>query len=74
MKVIKKTSEYTITQRRDGRYAVVDGNKKPVNGEEKVKILLAETLIKVSEAAPAPEPAAEEAAPEETAEGEQAAE
>ncbi len=80
MKVVKKTSEYTIYQRRDERYAVVDGNKKPVNGEEKVKILLAEELIKVT--APAPEPEAEETetseesaeAEEEAAEGEAAAE
>ncbi len=77
MKVVKKTSEYTITQRRDGRYAVVDANKKPVNGEEKVKILLAEELIKVSVAAPAPaeEAPAEEASSEDAAaEGEAAAE
>ena len=71
MKVVKKTSEYTITQRRDNRYAVVDSNKNPINGEEKVKILLAEELIKLSVAAPAPEPEAEEAPAEE---GEAAAE
>ena len=66
MKVVKKSSEYTITQRRDGRYAVVDANKKPVNGEEKVKILLAEELVKVTAPAPVPEPEAEvEAAAEE---------
>lgn len=69
MKIVKKTSEYTISQRRDGRYAVVDGNKKPVNGEEKVKILLAEELVKVTAPAPAPEPEPEvEAAAEETVE------
>ena len=56
MKVVKKTSEYTISQRRDGRYAVVGSDKKPVNGDDKVKILLAEELIKVSAPAPAPEP------------------
>lgn len=65
MKVIKKTSEYTITQRRDGRYAVVGSNNKPVNGEEKVKILLAEKLIKVSAPAPASAPAAVEEVAEE---------
>ena len=67
MKVVKKTSEYTITQRRDGRYAVVDGRKKPVNGEEKVKILVAEELLKLSVAAPAPEPEVEEPVAEEAA-------
>jgi hypothetical protein len=66
MKAVKKTSEYTISQRRDGRYAVKGSNGKPVNGEEKVKILLAEELIKLSAAAPAAEPeAVAEEAPEE---------
>jgi hypothetical protein len=67
MKTVKKTSEYTISQRRDGRYSVKDKRNNPVNGEEKVKILLAEELIKLSVAAPAepepepePEPEAEE--------------
>ena len=62
MKVVKKTSEYTIYQRRDERYAVVDGKKNAVNGEEKVKILLAEELIKVTAPAPVEEAPAEEAA------------
>ena len=67
MKVVKKTSEYTISQRRDGRYAVIGADKKPVNGDEKVKILLAEELIKAAAPAePEPEaPAEEEAASEE---------
>jgi hypothetical protein len=79
LKVVKKTAEYTIYQRNDERYAVKDANKKPVNGEEKVKILLAEELIKLTAAAPAPveeAPAEEEAAAEEPAAdaGEEAAE
>ena len=48
MKLVKKTAEYTIYQRSDDRYAVKDANKKPVNGDEKVRILLAEELIKVA--------------------------
>lgn len=69
MKVVKKTDDYTILQRRDNRYAVVDNNKKPVNGEDKVKILVAEELLKVTLPAPKEEEApAEEAAAEETAE------
>ena len=70
MKLVKKTDEYSIYQRRDGRYAVQDGNKKPVNGEEKARILLAEDLIKVTLPAeqPAEEEVAEEAAAEEGAE------
>ena len=46
MKVIKKTKEYVVYQKANGRYAVKDANKKWVNAEEKVKILLAEGLIK----------------------------
>ena len=59
MKVVKKTSEYTISQRRNGRYAVVNGNKKPVNGDEKVKILIAEGLVTLRAAAPVAEPEVE---------------
>ena len=66
MKVVKKTAEYTISQRKDGRYAVVGSDKKPVNGEEKVKILLAEELINLTApAAPEPEEAPAEEAPAE---------
>ena len=70
MTLIKKTNEYRIFQRGDERYAVQDGTGKPINGEEKVKILLAEELIKVTlpaEPQPEAEPeaAADEAAVEE---------
>lgn len=58
MKLVKKTAEYSIYKRSDERYAVKDANKQPVNGDEKVKILVAEGLIKVSVPA---EPVAEEA-------------
>lgn len=68
MKVVKKTSEYTVMQRRDGRYAVVDANKNPVNGDDKVKILVAEDLVKVAVAAPEPEPEVEEVVEEAVAE------
>ncbi|WP_407348345.1 hypothetical protein [Congregibacter variabilis] len=74
MKLVKKTDDYSIFQRGDERYAVKDAAKKPVNGEEKVRILLEEGLIKVAEPAaveavveeaPAEEAAAEEAPAEE---------
>ena len=65
MKVVKKTDEYTIQQRRDNRYAVVDSNKKAINGEAKAKILSAEGLIKIPEPKAAP---VEEAPAEETTE------
>ncbi|MEH6584586.1 MAG: hypothetical protein V7754_21830 [Halioglobus sp.] len=64
MKLVKKTADYTIYQRSDDRYAVKDGNKNAVNGDEKVRILSEEGLIKVSVAA-APEEVAEEAPAEE---------
>ena len=59
MKLIKKTADYSIYARGDSRYAVKDGNKQPVNGEEKVKILLAEGLITVTEPSAPAEPEAE---------------
>lgn len=64
MKVVKSTAEYTIYQKRNQRYGVKNADKKWVNGEEKVKILLAESLVKAPQpkAEPEPEPAAEEAA------------
>src|SRR6056300_1259718 len=76
MTLIKKTDDYRIFQRGDQRYAVQDGTGKPINGEEKVKILLAEELIKVTlPADPDPEvEAAEEVADEESAADEVVAE
>lgn len=68
MKLVKKTAEYKIFKRGDERYAVQNALGKSVNGEEKVKILLAEALIKVT---PPAEKAPEEAAGDE---GEAAAE
>lgn len=63
MKLVKKTDDYSIFQRGDERYAVKDAAKKPVNGDEKVRILLEEGLIKVAE--PAAVEALEEEAPAE---------
>ena len=70
MKLVKKTDEYSIYQRSDDRYAVKGADKKPINGDDKVKILVAEGLVKVTLPA---EPVAEEAAEEEAAETEEAA-
>ncbi len=69
MKLVKKTSEYSIYKRNDDRYAVKDANKNAVNGEEKARILAEEGLIKVATAAPVAEeaPAEEEAVAEEAA-------
>jgi hypothetical protein len=69
MNLIKKTSEYKIFKRGDERFAVQDATGKPVNGEEKVNILLAEELIKVTLPGAEPEPV-EEAAVEASGEDE----
>lgn len=63
MKKIKKAGDYSIFQKRSGRYAVTGKDKKLVHGEDKAKILLAEGLIKVAE----PKPAAPAEAPAEEA-------
>lgn len=69
MKLVKKTAEYTIYQRGDDRYAVKDASKQPVNGDDKVRILVAEDLLKVSlPAEPVAEQAKEAAADEAAAE------
>ena len=65
MKLIKKTAEYKIFMRGDDRYAVQDASGKPVNGEEKVRILVEEDLIKVT----LPSPKEEVAGSEDTADG-----
>lgn len=70
MKVVKQTAEYTIYQKRNNRYGVKGANRQWINADEKVKVLLAEGLIKVTE----PAAPAEEAPAEETAEAEEAAE
>ena len=65
MKLIKKTAEYKIFMRGDDRYAVQDASGKPVNGEEKVRILVEEDLIKVT----LPSPKDEVVESEDTADG-----
>lgn len=76
MKLVKKTSEYSIFKRGDERYAVKGANRQPINGEEKARILLAEDLIKVTLPAekPAEEPEAAESSDEASAEAEASAE
>ena len=59
MKLIKKTADYKIFMRGDERYAVQDASGKPINGEEKVNILVAEDLIKVIVPSPKEEAPAE---------------
>lgn len=68
MKVVKRTAEFTIYQKRSERYAVQSAEKQWVNGDDKARILIAEGLIDVK----LPEPKVEEEAP--AAEEEPAAE
>ena len=65
MKLIKNTAEYKIFMRGDDRYAVQDASGKPVNGEEKVRVLVEEDLIKVT----LPSRKEEVAEPEDMADG-----
>ena len=65
MKLVKKTDEYSIYKRSDDRYAVRDAHKNAVNGDEKVRILVAEDLVKAAAAAPVVEEAPAEEAPAE---------
>lgn len=67
MKTIKKTAEYTVIQRRDGRYAVRGAHKQWINGDAKVDILVKEGLLTQPARKPEPEPEAE--APDEAAAG-----
>ena len=69
MKEIKSVGEHKIFEKKSGRYAVKDGNKKYVNGDEKAKILADAGLVTIPEPKPAEEP---EAAQEESAEAEDA--
>ncbi len=72
MKVVASTDAYTIYVRRDGRHAVRGADKQPINGDDKVKILLEHGLIKAPQPkAPEPEPEAE-ATDAEAAEGDEA--
>ena len=45
MKVKLRTDEYTIFERRDGRFAIKDAGGNPLNGDDKIEILLQNGLI-----------------------------
>ena len=64
MKTIKQTAEYTVQQRRDGRYAVRGKDKKWINGDAKVEILVKEGLLKQDMPKSKAEPDTEERAVE----------
>lgn len=70
MKEIKSVGDNTIFEKKSGRYAVKDSNKKFVNGDDKAKILADAGLITIPEpkAAPVEEAAEETEAAEEATE------
>ena len=70
MKLVKKTAEYSVLVRRDGRHAVQAKNGKMINGDDKVAILVAEKLVKAPE--PKAEPVEETAPTEDAATSEEA--
>lgn len=45
---VKKTAEYTIWKKRNGRYSIKDKENNWVNGDKKVQILLSQGLVKIS--------------------------
>ena len=45
MKLVKKTDGFYIFKRKDGRFAVLDNNKNPINAEEKIRLLVQEELV-----------------------------
>ncbi|WP_295578291.1 hypothetical protein [uncultured Lamprocystis sp.] len=64
MQQVKQTAEYTVFQKKSGRYAVQANakGKKWLNGDDKVRILVDEQLVKVmTPKAPPAEAPAEEA-------------
>lgn len=66
MKTVKSTDQYTVYQKRSGRYAVKSKQGKSINEQDKVAILLSEGLIVAPEPkAVEPEAEVEEAAGEE---------
>lgn len=67
METVKQSGDFTIYKKRSGRFGIKDANKKWVNGEAKVEILVKEGLVKAplkKQEAPAEEPAAEAPAEE----------
>lgn len=61
MNKVKTTAKHSIYQKRSGRYAVKDRQKRWVRGDDKLAVLNAEGLIKASAPKPEPAPEAEEA-------------
>ena len=61
MEIVKETEDYQIVKKRSGRYGIRKRDRSWITGDEKVKILVTEGLIKLSDPAKKPEPEPEEA-------------
>jgi len=48
MELIKKTTDYTIIKKRNGRFGVKHKTGRWINGDEKAKILVSEGLVKAT--------------------------
>ncbi len=68
MKELKSSGDYIIFEKKSGRYAVKDGNKKYVNGDDKAKILADAGLVTMPVAKPKEPEATDEAVTDEPAE------
>ena len=66
METVKKTENYTIFKKRNGRYSIKGAKGKWINGDEKTKILSAEGLIKVAVKSPVAANTSEETTEETT--------
>lgn len=64
MEEVKKTDQYIIYKKRNGRFGVRGNDRKWINGADKIKILVEHGLIKAAmPKAPEPEAAPEAEAP-----------
>ena len=69
MEIVKETEEYQIIKKRSGRYGIRKSDRSWITGDEKVTILVAEGLIKLTEPTKEPEPEEAPAEAEEPTEG-----
>lgn len=47
MEKVKTTKEYTIFKKRNGKYAILNNEKKYIHGQDKIQILLKEKLLEL---------------------------
>lgn len=59
MELVKKNEKHRIYKKRSGRFGIQDEQKRWINGDKKIELLVQEGLIKVAPAKKAKEPEAE---------------